>query len=502
MKLRPFSYVLTVAATIVLVSLVGLGWALRSGLPLPVMKTTLVVQARRPANQANPNGIFPPTPQVVMGTPEEGPPTGPTRYTYRNEIPEDRSKPQPLYLIDTQTGQETRLGDDSGAAFFGVMDEQHLVWYFGGFHAYTLATGEDMLISKVGNPGIHPQISGDWVAFGNYNGNGSKLATLYAANVQTQEIITLTQELPARDAMVNWYFGISPQLAAWYSGIYPNPPEIVVYDLATHSVVTRLTDFNAPFNEQMPTIYDLSPGETVVTWSGNYGYDLVTQSYFRTPTRFPPNWVPQPSYAISPLREKDRILSWSFSLYNGTQRHVSAPLIDATPSATPCVEGQNLVQNGDLEDLATHTVWQQRGNASNLLINDPPPGSPQEGQWAIRLGRYRNAQQEVRQLLEIPSGVKTLGLHFDIQVGTWDVWGGDRLEVEFIDPATGQSLLTTPVRWNSRQLPTGSWVSLEVQVEGWPGIDTPVYLVLRGVTDWAIPTDFTVDNIRLVTRCQ
>jgi hypothetical protein len=65
-----------------------------------------------------------------------------------------------------------------------------------------------------------------------------------------------------------------------------------------------------------------------------------------------------------------------------------------------------------------------------------------------------------------------------------------------------QSLLTTSVRWNSRQVPTGQWLPLEVQVAGWPGIDTPVYLVLRGVTDWAITTDFTIDNIRLVTVCQ
>lgn len=124
------------------------------------------------------------------------------------------------------------------------------------------------------------------------------------------------------------------------------------------------------------------------------------------------------------------------------------------------------------------------------------------GQWAIRLGRYRNAHHEVRQVLDLPSGVKGLNLQFDVQLSTWDVWGGDRLEVDFIDPLTNQSLLTTPVRWNSRQLPTGRWVPLEVQVQGWPGIDTPVILVLRGVTDWAIPTDFTLDNIRLITLCQ
>src|SRR5262245_56324823 len=99
----------------------------------------------------------------------------------------------------------------------------------------------------------------------------------------------------------------------------------------------------------------------------------------------PPNWVPQPAYGLSPITEKNRILSWSWYLSNGGQRHVHASLLDATPSTTPCVEGQNLVQNGDLEDIAHHNLWQQSGNASNLLVDDPPPSAPDGGQWAIRL---------------------------------------------------------------------------------------------------------------------
>jgi hypothetical protein len=437
----------------------------------------------------------------MLGTPEAyEQPTEPSRYTYRNEFPADRTKWETLYLIDTETGQETRLGDDSHAAVFGVMNEAYLVWFFdGGLHAYSLATGENTLLFKpVGSGGIHPQIADDWVAFGDYNGGGTKLATLYAANLQTQEVITLTQRLPARDAAVNGYFGISDRLAAWYEAVNT----IVIYDLVARSEITRLTDINVVFNEQYLDVYDLSPGETVVTWSRNYGYDLVTRSYFRIERIKPPDWDNQRTSGMSRIQEEDRVLSWTYEMEDGTQRHVRAPLLDATPSATTCVEGQNLVQNGDLESVADHAIWQQSGNASNLLVNDPPPGALDGGQWALRLGRYRNAQQEVRQLLDIPSGVKALDLSFDIQVGTWDIWGGDRLEVDFIDPATGQSLLTTPVRWNSRQLPTGQWLPLEVQVTGWPGIDTPVYLVLRGVTDWAIPTDFTLDNIRLVTLCQ
>jgi hypothetical protein len=513
MQWRRLSYLLVFGgAVVVLVSLVVLAWRVRSPQAFQADKARVVVQAQRSAGQAEPALTMPSAPQVMVGTPEEYQRNVPTpRYTYRNEFPADRSQPLPLYVIDTQTGQEIRLGNDSGAGVYGTQDDKYLLWHFlcgaacrefqQGLYAYTFATQENRLVSTMSIPGIFPKLVGEWVAFGRYDPRDS-VATLFAANLQTHEVLTLTHELNAQDGGLNGYFGISPQLAAWYTVPYPDPPQLVIYDLTTRTEITRLTDFSAVFNQQVIRIYALSPGETVVTWSRNYGFDLVTNSYFRIEAIRPSNWDGQLSSSVSSITETNRILYWSFQMQDGTQRYVRAPLLDATPSATPCIEGQNLIQNGDLEETALHALWQQRGNQSNLLVDDPPPGAPNGGQWAIRLGRYRNAQQEIRQLLELPSGVKTLDLHFDLHVGTWDVWGSDRLEVDFIHPATGQSLLTTSVRWNSRQLPTGRWLPLEVQVQGWPGIDTSVYLALRGITDWAIPTDFTLDNIRLTTLCQ
>ena len=499
MRLRPFSYLLILVAAIVLVSLVGVGWVRRGGPSRTVLITSLVVQARHPSNQAGINGASPPTPQVVMGTPEAYElPAAPSRYTYRNETPIDRSKMLPLYLIDTQTGQETRLGDDNDAAFFGVMDDQHLVWYFAGTHAHNLTTGQDILLSKVGNSSIHPQLFGDWLAFGNYNGGGTKLATLYAANVQTQELITLTQILPAGNDSVSDIFGISDRLAAWYEA----RNTIVIYDLTTRREITRLTDINAVFNERYLDVLDLSSGETVVTWSLNYGYDLVTRSYFRLGDLRPPSWDNAPIATTSRIQERDRILSWTFTMRDGSQRHVRAPLLDATPSAAPCVDGQNLVQDGDLENVATQNLWQQSDSPSDLIVNDLPPNAPQAGQWAIRLGRYSNAQPTIQQTLNIPSNVKHITLVFDVRASSWDIWGGDQLQIDLIDPVTNQSILATPVQWTNRQLANGGWIPLQVDIQDWPGIDTPLYLVFRAQTDWAFPTDFTIDNIRFLTACQ
>src|SRR5262245_31396781 len=57
--------------------------------------------------------------RVIAAPPEEIPPP-PTpeadRYRIRNEFPEDITQYLSLYLIDTSTGEEIRLGDDFGAA--------------------------------------------------------------------------------------------------------------------------------------------------------------------------------------------------------------------------------------------------------------------------------------------------------------------------------------------------------------------------------------------------
>ncbi|MFN8488725.1 MAG: hypothetical protein U0350_14080 [Caldilineaceae bacterium] len=325
------------------------------------------------------------------------------------------------------------------------------------------------------------------------------MATLYAANLQTHEIITLTHELNAVDASVNGDFGISSRLATWYT--FSDPSQIIIYDLTTRTVVTTLTDYKTAFNMRNVVIYGLSPGETVVTWSSNFGYDLVTGTYFRIPTLYPPDWDGQPSTSVTPITEAGRVLSWTFRMQDGTHRLIKAPLLDATPSAAPCVENQNLVKNGDLEDIAAHNLWQQSGNPSDLIVNDLPPNAPQAGQWAIRLGRYSNAQQTIQQTLNIPSNVKHIQLAFDVRASSWDIWGGDQLQVDLIDPVSNQSILATPVQWTNRQLANGGLDSLASDLQDWPGIDTPLELVFRAQTDWAFPTNFTLDNIRFLTAC-
>ena len=439
-----------------------------------------------------------PTPQVRVGTPEFYDKPVNQRYTYRNERLEDRTKWRPLYLIDTQTGQETRLGDDSHGAAFGTMNEEYLLWFFDGdLHAYHLATETDQFIAELGAPLSIPQIAEEWAIFGEQTGDIG--GTLYAANLETQEVITLTQRFGTQgDGGLNAYFGISPYLAAWFE-----PPEtIVVYDLHTRRELTRLVDLDAAFNERYVPIFDLTPGQTIVTWGSSYGYDLVTQSYFRITRVRPPGAEDLLLHSIGRAREENRMIYWELTLTDITRRSVRAPLLDATPSTAPCITNQNLVQNGDFEDADAHSLWQQQDNIANLLINDAPPGLASGGAWAIRLGRFADNHAAIRQRIEIPSGVSGLTLTFDVRALSWDFWGGDHLQVDLIDPLTGNSLLATPVQWTNVQLASGDWLPMQVTIEPWPGINTPVDLVFAVQTDWALPSDFTIDNIQLMTICQ
>ncbi|MBX3012386.1 MAG: hypothetical protein KF832_12805 [Caldilineaceae bacterium] len=161
---------------------------------------------------------------------------------------------------------------------------------------------------------------------------------------------------------------------------------------------------------------------------------------------------------MSRVQEENRVLTWYFKMKDGTRRDVRAPLLDATPSTAPCIEGQNLVQNGDLESIADHARWQQSGT-TNLLVNDPPPGLATGRQWATACNL---------------------------------IW---------LTPSAASR--SWPRRWSG---PTpnslvGTGFPLQVTIEQWPGIDTPVDLVFRTQTDWAFPTDFTIDTLRLVTHC-
>ncbi|MFN8488730.1 MAG: hypothetical protein U0350_14105 [Caldilineaceae bacterium] len=433
MKLRLFSYwlVFVMATSLLMLLLLTGQWFGHQKADSP-QQFHFVIKVTQ-ANRTQPRLAAPLEDQVVAASPVEipAPPTpAADRYKTRNEFPADRSQPLPLYLVDTTTGQEIRLGDDSGEALYEqARNERYLLWWFGcrpkcptwrnGLHAYVFATGEDRFVAADAG-GSRPKLYSDWVAYPTFYG-GPKQAKLTLVNLATQEIITFTTEVFDRLGDSD-HLAIGERLAAWVTAPHAQssteitPATLRIYDLAAHPITTLVLDQPSTPMLTTDSMYSLAANETVVTWGREYGYDVVTGSFFTftLTTRPWTAWGGEVVY-ISPVEEKDRMLHWYIQTKDATKYYLQAPLIDATPSAAPCVEGQNLVQNGDLEDSAAHNVWQQNGSPSDLIVNELPPNPPQAGQWAIRLGRYSNSQQTIQQTVNLPSNVKHITLAFDVR---------------------------------------------------------------------------------------
>ena len=104
-------------------------------------------------------------------------------------------------------------------------------------------------------------MAGNWVAFGSYE-PPSWVATLYAANLQTHESITLTHVLYRHNrCQCQWQF--------WHQRpanhvVHPRIRQIVVLILMLHNVVATLANFETTFNERNLVVFAYRPGETVV----------------------------------------------------------------------------------------------------------------------------------------------------------------------------------------------------------------------------------------------
>lgn len=111
MNLRALRYLwsgITIAVSVV--SLLALGRDASRLLPLSATSERRLAWSSRPMAQNVSKAPTLSTAQVIVGTPEFYTPTTKVRYTYCNELPKDQAKLRPLYVVDSATGQETRLG--------------------------------------------------------------------------------------------------------------------------------------------------------------------------------------------------------------------------------------------------------------------------------------------------------------------------------------------------------------------------------------------------------
>lgn len=177
-----------------------------------------------------------------------------------------------------------------------------------------------------------------------------------------------------------------------------------------------------------------------------------------------------------------------------------------TPTSTPipCIEGQNLVVNGGLEEnIDSWPEWIQIRDpeTGNALIDDV---RSYEGSYSIWMGGQNNATEEIYQILNIPSAAKWAEVKFQFYVGT-DETGNDDYDILYWDlksDVTGWPLLQSPVTFTNRYTPQDSWRLQPIHIFHLDWLsEYRVRLSIRDTTDGALITNFFIDNVEFIIHC-
>jgi len=257
------------------------------------------------------------------------------RYTIREDIPPWEPVTEPgqvtpvkkLFVQDTVTGQEIRLGDDAGHASFQTMTSEYVIWRYQwdgrsettretGLYAYVLATDEEVIIAK--EPDIapwDPEIDAQWVLYTDAKNNSVYFAKLRVHNLATGEDLLLGEDVPYYGQPSSDYYAISGDKIAYVDGWV-----VHVYDLTSR--VMRV--LSVP-NTTSPAYVSIS-GDIVV-WGDKFwrGYDLQQDALFTIPT-IPPGWENVPTQPAETVTVRDDRLYWALSVNDEVYRF-TAPVI-------------------------------------------------------------------------------------------------------------------------------------------------------------------------------
>lgn len=241
---------------------------------------------------------------IATGTPT----TAPVTYTIRTAEINGLTH---LYVRNTQTNEELRLGNDQGSAIFKAINARYVIWLFAchgcrtaadgplqsGLYAYNLTTRTQTAIALYYERGPvgSVKLSTDWVAY--HDSDDGLKGRLFAYHIPTRTEVLIEDELwlsvggrHAYAAMPHDLFAIANHTVAWaQSGIH-------LYDLTTGTTRTLpLPELLAPTTARYPTLWtpnSLSTSDTVVVWASMsrwWGYDFVVNELFAIST-IPPGW--------------------------------------------------------------------------------------------------------------------------------------------------------------------------------------------------------------------
>lgn len=187
-----------------------------------------------------------------------------------------------------------------------------------------------------------------------------------------------------------------------------------------------------------------------------------------------------------------------------TPTKAATPTPTATPTQIPCKAGVNLVQNGDFADPIRHYLWVSK-NPDIALIH--PYVTTPEPNYGLVMGLENSAIQTIHQVITVPPAARSVEIKFWLYVDTYELlpFDYDYLYVDVIDgtSATASSLLHEPfVPFTNRFSPQRTRRQQSLRVDDIEAIKQPVHLQFRATTNWALATEFIIDNVQLITGCQ
>lgn len=146
---------------------------------------------------------------------------------------------------------------------------------------------------------------------------------------------------------------------------------------------------------------------------------------------------------------------------NPTPVPTPTPRPTITPTPVPsCIEGQNLIVNGGLENTGQHYLWiEDDGDPSGYwpLIDDV---WPHQGTYSIWMGGRNDANEEIYQRISIPHGTTSATLTFWLYVTTQETSTQDEYDKLYWDlrgDTTGESLLVAPLVYTNLHEDKDEW---------------------------------------------
>lgn len=263
----------------------------------------------------------------------------PPRYAIRNEKKDEGTSSHTFVFIqDTQTGSEVRLGSDKGQALLGATSDDYVIWKSlcdgcadlkTGLYAYSIKTTKNMLVSNTLRGRGFPKIDGQWVIYVDEKDPSQHISDLHAHSLTTDEDLLIGPVLQVH-AGATAYYTIQGGKVAWVVGGAGQNPTLRTYDLTHHTTQTLST----PEQIFIP-IQSLGISENVVVWWSDFwqGYDLKRNAYFTIPI-IPPGWENLPVIQKDLVTAEGNKLNWSLEL-DGETHYFSAPIVPKGQGAQP-----------------------------------------------------------------------------------------------------------------------------------------------------------------------